>query len=569
MAAPQNFVTVSRRPPDVEDYIDMLRRYRAWLIGPMFAGLVIAVVVGFLWPNTYESSAYMRITPPQISERIAPTVINMQMQQRLYQMQQQILSRSALTELIQRPALNLYPKERAKMPIDDVIAEMKNPAKGIKIQMVDVTTPGGQGRTTTAFTIAFRYPDRFKAQATVQQLVAMFMEQNGTLQRKTADVASRFIDDEMKGAKEKMDGLEAQIAKFKAQNMGKLPEQFQSNVAQLNSLQMQLGNANEALSRLQQQKMQIETQLQTSTTQMNYYQSMVEDQVQVGGAGGQVVRNNKLDQLNQRIMDLQAGLAAAREMYTPTHPQVKILEARLKSMQKEFETEQKKDLDQKAAAATASTPEAQTRANPAAVKMVQDYQGAIANLKTEIQTTNLQMEDKYKDVQKLNAMIANLNGRIEGSPQLEQQYAGLMRDYALAKQAYEDTSRKQDLTDTAKTLEDRKAGETLEVLDPASDPIAPIEPNRLQIAGIGTGIGLMIGIVLAGAKEMKNTSLKNLKDVRAYTNLPVLSSIPLLENALLIRRKRRLQWLAWSAAVVVAAVATSWSAYYYYFGQNT
>ena len=79
----------------------------------------------------------------------------------------------------------------------------------------------------------------------------------------------------------------------------------------------------------------------------------------------------------------------------------------------------------------------------------------------------------------------------------------------------------------------------------------------------------MIGIVLAGAKEMKNTSLKNLKDVRAYTNLPVLSSIPLLENALLIRRKRRLQWLAWSSAIILGSIAMSGSAYYYYWGRST
>src|SRR5262245_16272603 len=113
MAAPQNFVTVSRRPPDVEDYIDMLRRYRSWLIGPMFGGLVIATVVAFLWPDTYVSSATMRITPPQISERFVTSVINMQMQQRIQQMQQQILSRGSLSELIQRPALDLYRKERA------------------------------------------------------------------------------------------------------------------------------------------------------------------------------------------------------------------------------------------------------------------------------------------------------------------------------------------------------------------------------------------------------------------------------------------------------------------------
>src|SRR5881227_1369832 len=125
MAAAQNFVTISRRPPDVEDYIDMLRRYRSWLIGPMFAGLVAAVVVAFLWPDTYESQAVMRITPQQISERLVPTLVNMQMQQRLGQMQQSILSRGSLTELIQRPALDLYRKERAKLPMEDIINDMK------------------------------------------------------------------------------------------------------------------------------------------------------------------------------------------------------------------------------------------------------------------------------------------------------------------------------------------------------------------------------------------------------------------------------------------------------------
>jgi hypothetical protein len=107
------------------------------------------------------------------------------------------------------------------------------------------------------------------------------------------------------------------------------------------------------------------------------------------------------------------------------------------------------------------------------------------------------------------------------------------------------------------------------LLDSPTDPVAPTEPNRLQMAAMGSGIGLMIGIVLAGAKEMKNASLKNLKDVRAYTNLPVLSSIPLLENALLVRRKRRLQWLAWSSAIVIGAIAMSGSAYYYFYGRTT
>lgn len=566
MAAPQNFVTVSRRPPDIEDYIDMLRRYRSWLIGPMFAGLVVSVVVAFMWQDTYVSSAVMRITPPQISERLVSTVVNMQMTQRLQQMQQQITSRGSLSELIQRPSLDLYRKERAKLPLEDIISDMRS--RAIRIQMVDVASPG-QGRVTSAFTISFSYPDRFKAQAVVRELVSKFMEENSAVLRQQTDTTSSFINDSLKAAKDKMDGLEAQISQFRSQNLNRLPEQFGANVAQLNSLQMQMGNTNEAVSRLEQQKMQLETQLGNATTQMNYYQSLIEEQVQVGGGSGQAVRNAKLDQLNQRIMDAQAGLASAKELYTANHPQLKKIQAQLASLEKQYEDEQKKDMELQSQAVVPSTPQIQRKTNPTAVRMVQDFQSQINTYKTDIASTNLQIGEKIKQVQGLNAAIARLNAQIESSPALEQQWAALSRDYQMAKQTYEENHRKQELTDTAKNLEDKKAGENLEVLDPPSDPIAPSEPNRLQIAAMGTGIGLLMGVVLAGAKEMKNTSLKNLKDVRAYTNLPVLSSIPLLENALLIRRKRRLLWLAWSSAIIVGSIAMSGSAYYYYFGQHT
>src|ERR1700676_5301074 len=112
MGLAQNYISVSRRQPDVEDYIDILRRYRSWIVGPTFAGLVIAVVVAFLWPDTFVSHAVMRITPQQISARLGPSNRSTQMAERLLAMQQQIESRTSLQELIQRQNLNLYPKER-------------------------------------------------------------------------------------------------------------------------------------------------------------------------------------------------------------------------------------------------------------------------------------------------------------------------------------------------------------------------------------------------------------------------------------------------------------------------
>ena len=558
MAAAQNFISVTRRPPDIEDYIDMLRRYRSWLIGPMFCGLVVAVVVAFLWPDTYVSSAVLRITPQQISDRLVPTVVNMQMQQRLQQMQQEILSRGSLTELINRPALDLYRKEKARYPMEDIVTDMRT--KYIKLQTVEVGRGGA-----SAFTISFSYPDRFKAQAVVRELVTKFTEQNVRVQSDNAKLTTQFLGDEMKQAKDRMDSMEQAVMEFKMKNMGRLPEQFQANVAQANTYQMTVSQANEAVSRLQQQKLQLETQIQNNNTNINYYNSILEDQTTVGGQSQ--VRNEKLNQLNQRIMNLQSEIAALQEQLTPNHPTIRRAQASLTAMEKQRQEAEKEDLERQAAAPP-SGPVVRRTVNQQAVKAVQDLAASNNVLKTEMQNLNLQMDEKLKQIQELNRMIANYQSRVEGSPQLEGQYIALTRDLSLAKQSYEDLHRKSEVSETAKDLEEHKAGENLEVLDNASDPQTPSEPNRPQMAAMGAGIGLMLGIVLAGAKEMKNTSLKNLKDVRAYTNLPVLSSIPLLENALLVRRKRRLLWLAWSSAIIFGSIAMSAAAYYYYFGHG-
>src|SRR4051794_36793025 len=118
MGPAQNFTSISRRPPDVEDYIDMFRRYRSWIIGPMFFGLVVSVVVASLWPDTYISTAVMRITPQQVPEKLVPSAITTQMADRLQQMETDILSRTSLQEIIQKPSLDLYKRERLRLPME-------------------------------------------------------------------------------------------------------------------------------------------------------------------------------------------------------------------------------------------------------------------------------------------------------------------------------------------------------------------------------------------------------------------------------------------------------------------
>jgi uncharacterized membrane protein YgdD (TMEM256/DUF423 family) len=112
-------------------------------------------------------------------------------------------------------------------------------------------------------------------------------------------------------------------------------------------------------------------------------------------------------------------------------------------------------------------------------------------------------------------------------------------------------------------VERRNQGETLELLDAASLPVDPTEPKRPMILGAGAMLGLVLGLGLVAVREMKDTTLKNLKDVRAYTNLTVLGSIPLLEDDIVVKRRKRLTLLAWSTAILIGVLVMAGSYYYY------
>jgi polysaccharide biosynthesis transport protein len=140
----------------------------------------------------------------------------------------------------------------------------------------------------------------------------------------------------------------------------------------------------------------------------------------------------------------------------------------------------------------------------------------------------------------------------------------VIRDREVAKLKYDDLNRKMQSSRISEEVEKRQQGETLELLDPASLPQTPTEPKRHQLIGAGIAGGIILGLFLAGAREAKDASLKNLKDVRAYTQLMILGSIPLLENDLVVRRRKRLAWLAWSTACLVGVIIMTGSVFWYY-----
>ena len=112
-------------------------------------------------------------------------------------------------------------------------------------------------------------------------------------------------------------------------------------------------------------------------------------------------------------------------------------------------------------------------------KSLQDVQAQISATQVRIQATTMDIEERTRQRTDVEKQIAAIQSRIEMSPPLEQEYAGLLRDSELARQNYSEMVKRHEASETAQNLEEHKAGQNLEVLDPASLPEAPgAEPSR-------------------------------------------------------------------------------------------
>ncbi len=483
-----NYVAVTRRALDLEDYIDIARRHVGWIVGPSLAGIVISTVVAFMLPNVYISQAEMQITPKQISENIVKTTINQQLTDRVITMENQILSRTSLSTMIQDPRFNLYPSDRARLPIEDVIDQMKS---DIKITIDSL--PGDGSRRASAFKISFSYPDRIKAQQVVQALITKFTDQNTVTQADQQKGQNSYVRDELSQAKVQLETFTEQLNKFRAEHAGQLPEQSGLNVAQLTAAQQQSNNINEALNRQAQERVQLDQRLTTLESQIQLFNMFDKE----NGPATPLTRqqNDQLVSLNRAIDATESQLVEMRQKYKPSYPELREAENHLKNLKNQRDDLQKKQ-DEAEAKAEEAAKQSQSQdtskkaTNFAAARTLSDVQGQIDATKALIKAKEMERATLMKDQATVNKQLESYQSKLAATSGIEAKYAELETNQRAATAKYQELQRKQELTEQNGALLERKLGENLEVLDPPSLPMQPSKPNRWMIVGAGVGIGL-------------------------------------------------------------------------------
>jgi uncharacterized protein involved in exopolysaccharide biosynthesis len=273
--------------------------------------------------------------------------------------------------------------------------------------------------------------------------------------------------------------------------------------------------------------------------------------------------NQKIAGLDREIEELQDNIEAMKGRYTESYPNLQAAQDRLAFLKKQREQAAKEQQAREQAAKDNPSKTAPVY-NPSLTRDRINAEASVQQIETQLKALSLERQNVNNQLAKVNAALGSYASRIQSVPASEKEYTDLLRERDLARQRYINFQIKQEKSGLSMELVRRQQGETLELIDNASLPPAPAAPKRAMIIPIGAGIGFALGVFLVGMREVKDTSLKNLKDARLYTQLSILGSIPLLENDVVVQRRKQVMWVSWAAATFLGLAIIAGSVAHHY-----
>jgi polysaccharide chain length determinant protein (PEP-CTERM system associated) len=502
---------------DIRYYLNLLLRFRWALIVPFCLSMAAGTYYALTVNPVYEASTLVLAMPPDVPSNIVRPVVSESLESQMATISQQIKSRSNLEKVIADFKLFSDPKQKGMFTEDKLVRLRED----IKIDLIQSRSRDG----SNAFSISFRSNDPEKTMKITNALASNFIDSNLEYREEKAVGTTNFLESELDAMRTKLQETESQMSVFRSRYMGELPEQLQSNLQLLSSLETQLSNRQERLRDERGRLMIAQNEVEQIRREMQGVRSLP----------GSATAGQPQPTGPMTLAQLREQLASLQGAYTEQHPDV----VRLKGMIAEMEAREPVPT---AGIATGSDT-LQSISSPLLREAVRRRMEAEANI------ASIQME-----VNQINQQIREYRLRIERTPQREEQLASLNRDYNNIRQAYDSLLARKVEADMAVSIQKKNKGEQFRVIDAAKLPEKPVSPNmqRLFLMFIAAGLGIGAGIVVL--YEFFDHTVRKPETLQARLSLPVLMVMPAME--LVPRRLSRVKnWLNNGLSVVGVLVS--------------
>ncbi len=552
----------------IKDIKGIIRRGRKSFISTALCVFILGIILAFSWDDSFKSQSTILIENQMIPQEFVLSTITGYVEERLEMITQRIMSRSKLVSIIDE--FDLYPDMRDNYTTEEIVEKMSEDIKleTISAEVIDQRT-GRPTAATIAFTLAYIGDDPRKVNKVANKLASLYLEENLKTREEQATDTTNFLQQERDEIKGQISDLEDKLRDFKELHAGALPEHTPINMqavtrleSEINQASMQIRSLQERLIYLQGQIMDVDPlnpimtedgkaimhpaerlkylRLELITAQArlsekhpdikNLKRQIEELEAQVGAS------DDAVDKI-RRLKDLQGQLAALKGKLGAKHPDVVKLSKEVDLLTKEVD-----DLQTEMAANDVSEEKPD---NPTYI-----------NLKTQIASTEMDLQTSIKTREALNEKIAEYLAKIEKTPQVEKEYNDLIRDFDNARAKFSEVNNKLMEARISQGMEESQRGERFTIIDPAQLPEKPFKPNRIAIILISFVLAMGAGVGLAAVQESMDTSVKSPDQLAGLSGLPVFSTISKIETQeeKSARKRKTIIWIGAGVGVLVLAI---------------
>lgn len=532
------------------DYLNILKRRRALVIGVVFVVALITLILAVAWPPVYRSSATILIEQQEIPPDLVRSTVNTFADQRLQIINQRVMTRANLIDIIRK--YDLYVEDRQTQPMEVVVDRMRNDIQ-MRTVSAEVLDPrvGRPMQATIAFTLSYVSASPQIAQRVTNELTTLYLNENLANRKQMASQTSNFLTEEANRLRDEINLLESKLAEFKEKNVENLPELNQFNIQLADRTDRELMDIEQNLRAVNERRIYLKSQLtqisprgalfgddgqrllgpvdRLKSLRARYiglsaiYSADHPDLVRMRkeiasleAETGDVKNVSSAKELDTSLTAARGELAASRKRYGDQHPDVKRLENQVAALEN--------------AIAKQSSPKRtnileEVADNPAYIQLQAQLQAADAEAAA--------LERKKRD---LRAKLENLERRVALSPGIEQKYRELTREYDNAWIKYKEMRAKQTDAQLAESLESERKGERFTLIEPPDMPEQPYKPNRIMILAVGFVLALGLGIGSALLAEGLNNTVRSESDISHVFEAPPLAAIPYIATAVDQRR---------------------------------